>query len=235
MSNEGGEEFSVEEQFQRDLLLAGIFTPYARRQQNALYLDADSQIKPYARFVHYTSAEAALRIIGTKQIWMRNATCMTDYSEVVHGFGMVDQFFSDSSDRSMFVSELETCCPGAADTALGIFYAWWHDIRSQTYIASISEHDEREDTHGRLSMWRAFGGGGGRVAIVLKIPGYSGAARNLNLLFSPVAYLNAEQVRQEILGVIDNIRTNRTFLRSLNQPQVVQWVFTMLLAGVVMP
>lgn len=57
-----------------------------------------------------------------------------------------------------------------------------------TYIASISEHDNNEDMHGRLSMWRAFGNIVARVAIVLNIPWYTGGAQAVNVMFSPVAY-----------------------------------------------
>ena len=57
-----------------------------------------------ARFVHYTSAEAALRIIQNKRIWMRNVTAMSDYSEV-------------PTIRKAFVEALEACTPGAAEEA----------------------------------------------------------------------------------------------------------------------
>jgi hypothetical protein len=74
------------EQFQLGVRLEGIFMPYARRQRDGLY---DSGAKPAARFVHYTSAEAALKIIESKRVWMRNTTCMADYREVQHGFEML--------------------------------------------------------------------------------------------------------------------------------------------------
>ena len=45
----------------------------------------------------------------------------------------------------------------------------WSDIRLNTYITCVSEHQDSEDKHGRLSMWRAFGGGTGtRVGIVFE-------------------------------------------------------------------
>jgi len=37
------------------------------------------------RFVHYTSAAAAVGIVSTKSIWMRNVTCMNDFSEIDYG------------------------------------------------------------------------------------------------------------------------------------------------------
>ncbi len=69
--------------------LEGIFMPYARRQRDEAYKKL-ARSEPASgndelRFVHYTSAEAALSIIRSKRIWMRNTTCMSDYREVKHG------------------------------------------------------------------------------------------------------------------------------------------------------
>jgi hypothetical protein len=67
------------EQIARIKMLEGIFVPHARRRRDEVYELGKS---PSARFVHYTSAEAALKIINQKRLWMRNAACMTDYREV---------------------------------------------------------------------------------------------------------------------------------------------------------
>jgi len=71
----------TEEQIQLALRLESIFMPHARRQRKETYTrqtgEANSR-KPI-RFAHYTSAEAALKIIKSKRILMRNATCMADY------------------------------------------------------------------------------------------------------------------------------------------------------------
>jgi hypothetical protein len=52
------------------------------REDRRLYPTQEAR----AKFVHYTTAEAALSIIRSKRLWMRNATCMADYSEVTHGY-----------------------------------------------------------------------------------------------------------------------------------------------------
>ena len=52
---------------------------HARKQRDDLYAKSK-------RFVHYTSADNALKIIRTKRLWMRNTTCMADYREVEHGY-----------------------------------------------------------------------------------------------------------------------------------------------------
>lgn len=204
--------------------LERIFTPIARKKRDDFY----SKSK---RFVHYTSAESALKIIKSKRLWMRNTTCMVDYQEVEHGYKMLLSFFSDPAKREAFTVALDSCAPGAAMEALTLFDGWWAHIRFNTYIASIAEHEDCEDLHGRLSMWRAFGGAIGKVAIVFRVPYYSGGAEQLNLMFSPVAYLNETQVHEAVHAVIKNIENEAEFLQTLDRQIVISWVFNMLLAG----
>jgi len=125
--------------------------------------------------------------------------------------------------------------PGAATEAINLFNQWYAgptSIQLNSYIASISEHQKSEDQHGRLSMWRAFGGNTARVAIVLSIPWYTGAADAMKIIFSPVAYLTEPEVHNVIYEVAGNIEANGDFLRSLDRGIVVNLVFRMLLAGV---
>jgi hypothetical protein len=186
------------------------------------------------RFVHYTSAKAALSIINSKRMWMRNARAMADYSEVLHGFSILSKFFSDEAKKAAFINALDECVPGIADAAIGLFDHHWTATRSHTYITSISEHMAAEDTNGRLSMWRAFGGSAPRVAIVFNLPRALPAvlARTLNLMFSPVAYLTEEEAHTTIHQVIENIRANAVFLRSCDPQVVLHYVVTTLLAAV---
>jgi hypothetical protein len=214
------------EQFELARRLEGIFTPHTRKRRDALYNNGNS-----VRFVHYTSAEAALSIIKSKRVWMRNTTCMSDYREVQHGFDMLNKFFTNESKKRAFIEALDACSPNIGTEAIELFNQWWWDILCHTYISSISEHDNTEDSHGRLSMWRAFGGNIARVAIVFSIPSFSGGALALNTIFSPVAYLKEEEVETEISTVIENILANCDFLRSLDCSWVVQLVFNMLLTG----
>ena len=204
--------------------------PHARKQRDALYAEELGGLAPW--FVHYTSAENALSIIRTKRLWMRNASCMADYREVHHGFDILAKFFSDKPRLDAFTSALDQCTMGAAMEAINLFNGWWNDIRDQSYISSISEHLAREDNHGRLSMWRAFGNSSARVGLVFRIPKFSGGAAALNLMFSPVAYLTETEVHSVIGDVITNIGTSADFLRSVDRQVIVNNVFAMLLAGV---
>lgn len=163
---------------------------------------------------------------------MRNTNCMTDYREVQHGFDSLNSFFANDQKRTAFMQALDDCSPGVAQEAITLFNGWLPDIRLNTFIASLSEHDDGEDFHGRLSMWRAFGGNVARVAIVLNIPAFSGGAEALNIMFSPIAYLSEAGVHAVIDEVIANIRNNRGFLQSLDRQIIINFIFQTFVAGV---
>jgi hypothetical protein len=151
--------------------LEGVFLPETRKRRDEYHAHS-------RRLAHYTSAEAALKIIRSKRIWMRNTTCMADSREVEHGYMLVSFF---SSEREKFVSALDNCAPGAAMEIISIFDKWWvtPHFRFSTYVASMAEHDDAEDFNGRLSMWRGFGGSPGRVALVFQIPVFPGCGGTL--------------------------------------------------------
>jgi hypothetical protein len=183
--------------------------------------------------VHYTTAEAALSIIKSKRFWMRNTNCMSDYREVQHGFDILQKFFSDDKKRQAFTEALDACVPGAASEAIQLFDTWWRDIRLNTYILSLSEHQDEEDEHGRLSMWRAFGGTAGRVGIVLNIPAALESSLALAIILSPVAYFSEASAHKELEQVIANIRAECDFLRAVDRATLVRVLFIMLLAAIV--
>jgi hypothetical protein len=135
-----------------------ITMPHALKQMQAVYQRTPDQT--HSRFVHYTTAEAALNIIRTKQFWLRNTNCMPDYREVQHGFDIFNRYFLDAAKRKAFVDAFDSCAPGAADDAFTAFNNWY----------SLRFGAPRLDLHGRLSMWRAFGGTSTRGGMVLRFP-----------------------------------------------------------------
>jgi hypothetical protein len=103
----------------------------------------------------------------------------------------------------------------------------------QTYVTSISEHDDREDLHGRLSMWRAFGGATARVALVVRLSLELGSNVALGTSLLPVSYFTDQDIVGEIGTVTANIRDNRDFLRGLERNVFIGTVFAMFAAAVV--
>ncbi len=55
-----------------------IFYPHASKRRNAV-------MRQGTRFVHYTSAKSAMKILKTREVWMRKTSCMNDFMEVEHG------------------------------------------------------------------------------------------------------------------------------------------------------
>jgi hypothetical protein len=158
---------------------------------------------------------------------------MTDYREVQHGYDILYRFFADQSNAKPFYEALDLCSPGAAKEALILFDRWFPDIRFNTYIACLSKHHDSEDINGRLSMWRGIGGNTTpRVAIVLKIQALSGAADALNILFSPVAYLDEKGAHEVMRAVIENVKNEAAFLKSIDRQTIINRIFNMLVAAV---
>jgi hypothetical protein len=234
MTNEPKDVLTTEERIKLISELEVIFMPQARRQREQAFesLRKSGVNDEQLRFVHYTSAEAALSIIRNKRLWMRNTTCMADYREVEHGFEMLNKFFSDETKKNAFNAAVDQCFPGATKEAVDLFNKWWNNIRYNTYVTSVSEHDKSEDDHGRLSMWRAFGGNAIRIAIVVKVPKVSQGSFSLNLMFSPVAYLKEAEAHAVLQEVILNVKAKADFVRSVGRQQIVEMLFTVFVAGV---
>jgi hypothetical protein len=203
--------------------LSGIFMPYAS-QRREKFVDAGG------RFAHYTSAAAALSIIKSKSIWMRNTTCMADYSEVQHGIAKL----RGQENLKLLLKWLDENVAGAGAEAIKLFDGWWRDTQFGTFISSISEHDSDEDAHGRLSMWRAFGGSStARVAFVLKIPASPTVGQILNIFISPVAYFTNDKLSTEIDTVIANVKKSVAFLNDADRQRLISTIFYMLITGTV--
>jgi hypothetical protein len=157
-----------------------IFFPYSYQQRLQLHAEG-------TRVVHYTNADAAMNILRTKTIWMRNASCMNDFSEVHYGLARLwSTYRADSGKR--FRVALNEIFSGFSDEIEKRFNAWTPMFQQDTYMACLSEHRNDEDQHGRLSMWRAYGKGTG-VALIIKNHVLLNPAPGLGAYASPVAYL----------------------------------------------
>jgi hypothetical protein len=221
------------EKWELNRKLAAIFVPLAVEKSKALY--PDSEKSPAAPFVHYTSADAALKILRTKRLWLRNTLCMGDYREVQYGHDMTLNAFNNDNGklREEFIAALDICSTGTAKKAIELFDKNWASIQRGTYVTCLSEHDQSENQHGRLSMWRAFAPTSARVAIVISLPYFSNVSAKIRVIFSPVGYLDQNGVSNELRRVIKNIRDNTAFLKAqVLEHELLAWIFTMLLAGV---
>ena len=141
---------------QQLIALRQIFQPRVAKEH-------DRVIKEQVRFAYYTSADTALNIIRSKTIWMRDAQCMNDYSEVALGYNRVRE------SSKAFISALDGCSPGLAEKVLATLEGLSSHLQ-EVYICCLSEHLTSEDRYGRLSMWRAYSGDAAGAALVMRLP-----------------------------------------------------------------
>jgi hypothetical protein len=63
------------------------------------------------KFVHYTSAETALKIIQNEQVWMRKSLVMNDFMEIEYGLECLSNSIEKYKPRSKVC--LKSCLTGS--------------------------------------------------------------------------------------------------------------------------
>jgi Protein of unknown function (DUF2971) len=194
-----------------------IFQPYAFDRQKPLFLNEN------ARFVHYTGAEAALNMFRTKEIWMRNATCMNDYMEIQYGLECLAAAYNGQfgDELKKYIDDLHS---GLSDEIEKLFNGWSPSFARQTFMFCISEHNADEDSIGRLSMWRAYGAGAA-IALVLKARPFVQPTDALRSYTTPVAYMSKEAFSDEFRRLVDNVKSNEDFVRQLKRSDLKSCIF----------
>lgn len=189
-----------------------IFMPFIFKARNKLS-------ENNTNFVHYTSAENALKIIDSKAFWLRSPKCMNDYMEIYHGHKQLEMFFSNEHNRSKFDNALDAFGEALSSDILVNFDNWWKKIENDTFIASISEHHPSENDNGRLSMWRAYGGTAAKTAMILNRPPQTNI--KLGIILSPALYFSYQELEATLTSIIDEIEAQTEFLKSLPRDVIV--------------
>lgn len=208
--------------------LGAVFMPHA----TAAYARIRAPNGP--DFVHYTSAENLLKILGQEvpEVWMRNARCMNDVSEVYHGYDRIEDVLLKDGRNDRLKNALEAISPELAEQALNLFRGHIPNIIAQTYITCISEHPRSEENYGRLSMWRAYSQGSIGTAIVFNKAPFLTPSDALSAYTSPVAYHTEEELAKEIDTIIFNINRELAWLKARNPKIVETFIFNMFLFGI---
>jgi Protein of unknown function (DUF2971) len=179
------------------------------------------------KFVHYTTADTAMRIFENQQIWMRKSSCMNDFMEIEHGFECLNLAYKKHKDYvQATLGSLFSEIPEKLEQKINELLPY---LRTDTYIACVSEHGDEntgdeEDRIGRLSMWRAYGGTTG-VAIVINNGPFLRPSSALNAYTSPVAYLGVESFEVEFLQLIAAINENKSQLKLIGEDVIVDSIF----------
>jgi len=175
------------------------------------------------RLVHYTCAESAYKIIAGRQMWLRNAQMMNDFSESRHGIDCLIQAW-DSPTGKELQDLLNRLKDGLRDELANLFDGHTDGLKVGTFIVSLSEHDDDEDQLGRLSMWRAYGGRTG-VALVLNNTTFAATTDEIHVFSSPVFYQDIATFVQWFEGWARAIIDAEDRLREIGADEVRNWLF----------
>lgn len=178
------------------------------------------------RFVHYTSAESALKILRSKRMLLRNSVLMNDFSEVQHGMACLAHAWG-GKDGLRLKALMQDVQPDLPLIFENNFNALFSDLRSETYLLSISEHGgDAEDAFGRLSMWRAYARKDG-VAFVMRNTPFVSESNALQAFTSPVVYRTPDTFLPLFEQLVNSIESRAADIRPLGG----QWLHeTLMLA-----
>lgn len=174
------------------------------------------------KFAHYTTAENALNIIAGKSVWLRNAAVMNDHSEIEHGQAIIGKTLEGPVGQRLWRA-LDHVHDGISNSIRARYFDDAHYAREMTFMTSLCEHDH-VDWMGRLSMWRAYGGGRGGVALVFKPEVLTDPSLNLSLYLSPVLYGGTDEFSTELTMVAEELEARPDLLAAIDDMSVAQLV-----------
>lgn len=80
------------------------------------------------RFVYYTFADTALKLLRKGELWFRNANVMNDFSEIAYGLDLMGKVFS-SPDGERFRAAVDAIFPGTIERSDELASGWANDWR----------------------------------------------------------------------------------------------------------
>ena len=174
------------------------------------------------KFAYYTSADIAKKIILNKEVWLRNATVMNDFSEISYGLSLVKKTLSGRYGK-FFSYVANTVFPDVMDKiSPKLNELEWH-WQAETYISCLSLHKPSEDRNGRLSMWRAYGD----VALIINNTPLTAVSDRLGVFSTPVHYLDQARADTRLRTVAQAILDNVDFIRDLGEDAFIDRVIDM--------
>lgn len=199
--------------------LARLFMPH-------LMSSMDGVKKNNGRFVHYTSAQTAMSIISRRCVWLRNTMFMNDFSEIDYGVERVIGYFKSESAQP-FWTLVEEVTGRPSVEIKELFDGWLFDLRTQTYVMCLSEHDKEEDEHGRLSMWRGYGTDT-RVALVINPTAMLSETDVLGAYSYPIIYRDSDALNDLFNSITSDLVKNKVLLAETDQQILFNYVFMLL-------
>lgn len=185
-------------------------------------IQRNSEITDAVRFVHYTSADAAMKIIqgynGKRSFWLRSATEMNDFSEVQYGHYCLEQALRDEEFANRFKAAFNAVDERIVPDFAKLIDQEMASLKSNTYLLSLSMHRADELQMGRLSMWRAYGGNAS-VCLVLNSEAFS-EQDAYDMVISPVMYAEPLAFKAMLIEMVEKVETGCDALKTFPYEEV---------------
>ncbi|MCA3693759.1 DUF2971 domain-containing protein [Aquidulcibacter sp.] len=175
------------------------------------------------RLAHYTSAAAAYQILTNQEVWLRNASMMNDFSEIQHGIDCLGAAWRSRGGKQLR-EMLDRIEPGLSERIARLFDSNSFILQQNTFIVSLSEHDDNEDDYGRLSMWRAYGGSSG-VALILNPTAFLSDTDEMKVFSAPVLYKSEVQFVEWFQDWATAVGKAEKELKGLGAETINNWIF----------
>lgn len=183
--------------------------------------EAENRVKSQGgRFVYYTTAETAIKIIQSRKVWLRTTQVMNDFTEVAHGIDCLKGVYKSPLGEKLN-AVLDSYHHGLSEEVKALFDSWMTNILTGTFVVSVSEHRPDEYKYGRLSMWRAYGGVSG-VALVLNGGAMFRPSDALGVYTYPVNYWDCIGLTKTLEVVAQRLLDNPEFVQSLGKENLKQ-------------
>ncbi len=150
---------------------------------------------------------------------------MSDYLEVMHGQGCLSHAFDGQAGKD-FWKIFDDVSVDLKTEVSKLFEGWLPSFSTETYITCVSEHRDKEDIIGRLSMWRGYSGRQG-VALVLKNDVFLSSGNTVGLASSPVEYLDENDFSAHLSDIVLNIKNNIDFIKGKTPENLKSYIFNM--------
>jgi hypothetical protein len=166
-------------------------------------------------FIHYTTADAAVKIIGGKKFWLRDIRAMNDWKEIQHGIECFRYVINRPIGQKL-VHLLGDIGLTFEQNLTDDLTKTISNLYNHTYIACLSEHTKEDDKNGRLSMLRGYSEafGVGLVfhpqTLLLERPGLNG------VFVSSVLYADFEIFEHNFSEVVENLSNEIDFIKKFD-------------------
>lgn len=169
-----------------------------------------------------------MSIVSRQKVWLRNVLFMNDFSEVSFGIESVVSYFG-GVQSDVFWSKVDELTKGRATQIKGTFDSWVPDLRTRTYVCCLSEHGDREDSYGRLSMWRGYGSATG-VGIVINPDPLYAHTDALAAYTYPVLYVAEADIPELFGSITASIIGAEDVLKNESPEEIEAWILDLLLS-----